>query len=113
MTRHQLPVTLTLENRHAILAMLILSAMISNRNKELRVNVMPDPCSASSYISEDAAEELELQGQELNLTITGTGGTEVETQSRRVELTVTNLLYMVHCKLMSFTTFGHSSHSLV
>ena len=65
--------------------------MISNRNKELRVNVMPDPCSTSSYISEDAAEELELQGQELNLTITGTGGTEVQTQSCRVELTVTNL----------------------
>ena len=52
---------------------------------------MLDPCSTSSYISEDAAEELELQGQELNLTIAGTGGTEVKTQSRRVKLTVTNL----------------------
>ena len=52
---------------------------------------MLDPCSTSSYISEDAAEELELQGQELNLTIAGTGGTEVKTRSRRVELIVTNL----------------------
>ena len=71
--------------------LMILPAMISNGNKELRVNVMLGPCSTSSYVSEDAAEELELQGQELNLTITGTGGTEVKTQSRRVELTVTNL----------------------
>ena len=37
--------------------------MISSRNKELKVNVMLDPCSTSSYISEDATEELELQGQ--------------------------------------------------
>ena len=52
---------------------------------------MLDPCSTSSYISEDAAEEFKLQGQELNLTIAGTGGTEVKTRSRRVELIVTNL----------------------
>ena len=52
---------------------------------------MLDPCSTSSYVSEDAAEELELHGQELNLTIAGTGGKEVKTRSRRVELTVTNL----------------------
>ena len=49
------------------------------------------PCSTSFYVCEDAAEELELQGQELHLMIAGTGGTEVKTQSRRVELTVTNL----------------------
>ena len=52
---------------------------------------MLDPCSISSYVSEDAAKELDLKGQELNLTIAGTEGTEVKTQSRRVELTVTNL----------------------
>ena len=94
MTR--LPLTSTLENRHTILPMLnvsliILPAIISNGNKELRVNVVLDPCSTSSYISQDAAEELELQGQELNLTFVGTGGTEVKTRSHRVELTVTNL----------------------
>lgn len=72
-------------------SLMILPAMISNGNKELRVNVMLDPCSTSSYISKDAAEEFELQGQELTLTIAGTGGTEVNKQSRRVELTVTNL----------------------
>ena len=57
---------------------MILPAMISNGNKELWVNVMLDPCSTSSYISEDAAEELELQGLELNLTIARTGGKEVK-----------------------------------
>ena len=61
------------------------------KKKGLRVNVMLDPCSTSSYISEEAAEELELHGQELNLTIAGRGGVEVKTRSRRVELTVTNL----------------------
>ena len=70
---------------------MILPAMISNGNKELRVNVILNPCSTSSYVSEDAAEELELQGLGLNLTIARTGGTEVKMQSRRVELTVTNL----------------------
>ena len=70
---------------------MILPAMINSRDKELRVNVMLDPCSTSSYISEDAAEEFKLQGQELNLTIAGTGGTEVKTRSRRVELIMTNL----------------------
>ena len=54
-------------------------------------NVMLEPCSTSSYISEDAAEELGLQGQELDLTIAGTAGTEVKIHSRRVELTVANL----------------------
>ena len=70
---------------------MIVPALISNEKKGLRVNVMLEPCSTSSYISEEAAEELELYGQELNLTIAGTGGVEVKTRSRRVELTVTNL----------------------
>ena len=50
-----------------------------------------DPCSTSSYITEAAAKELELNGQPLNLAIAGTGGTEVQKQSRRVELSVVNL----------------------
>lgn len=70
---------------------MILPALISNEKKGLRVNVTLDPCSTSSYISEEAAEELELRGQELNLTIAGTGEVEVKTRSRGVELTVTNL----------------------
>lgn len=44
---------------------------------------MLDPCSTSSYISEEAAEELELHGQELNLTIAGTGRVEVKTCSNQ------------------------------
>ena len=70
---------------------MILPALISNEKKGLRVNVTLDPCSTSSYISEEAAEELELHGQELNLTIAGTEEVEVKTRSCRVELTVTNL----------------------
>ncbi len=73
------------------ISLMILPALIGNGDKELTVNVMLDPCSTSSYISEDDAEELGLQGQELDLTIAGTGGTEVKTRSRRVELTVANL----------------------
>ena len=52
---------------------------------------MLDPCSTSSYKSEEAAEELKLHGQSLNLTIAGTGGTEIRKCSRRVELKVANL----------------------
>ena len=97
--RDQAPVTSNLNPREQThntshvehVSLMILPAMINNGNKELRVNVMLDPCSASSYVSEDATEKLELQGQELNLTIAGTGRTEVKTQSRRVDLTVTNL----------------------
>jgi len=70
---------------------MILPALISNSKKELKVNVMLDPCSTSSYISEKAARELELQGQELDLTIAGTGGTEIRTRSRRVEVLVRNV----------------------
>ena len=52
---------------------------------------MLDPCSTSSYVTEAAANELELNGQPLNLTIAGTGGSEVQKQSCRVEFSVINL----------------------
>lgn len=58
-------------------SLMILPALISNSKKDLKVNIMLDPCSTSSYISEEAAEELELQGQALDLTIARTGGTEI------------------------------------
>lgn len=72
-------------------SLMILLALISNGDKELTVNVMLHPCSTSSYISEDAAEELGLQGQELDLIIAGTRGPEVKIHLCRVELTVANL----------------------
>ena len=72
-------------------SLMVLPAIISDGQKKLKVNVMLDPCSTSSYISEHAAGELDLQGQSLNLTIAGTGGTEIQKRSRRVELSVTNL----------------------
>ena len=72
-------------------SLMVPPALISNGRKSLKVNVMLDPCSTSSYITEAAANELELNGRPLNLTIAGTGGTEVQKQSRHVELSVVNL----------------------
>ena len=60
------------------ISLVVLPALISNgKKKNLKVNVMLDPCSISSYITEAVANELQLNGQPLNLTIDGTGGTEV------------------------------------
>ena len=55
---------------------------------------MLDSCLTSSFNSEEAAEELQLHGQALNLTIAGTGRPEIRTRSGRVERTVTNLKHM-------------------
>ena len=63
----------------------VLPALINNGGKSLKVNAMLDPCSIGSYISESAAGELELQGQSLDLTIAGTGGTEIKKHSRLVD----------------------------
>ena len=67
---------------------MILPAVIGNGPKKLKVNVMLDPCSTGSYITESAAEELQLKGERQNLTISGTGSTEVKKQSRRVHCSV-------------------------
>jgi hypothetical protein len=73
------------------ISLMVLPALISNGQKQLKVNVMLDPCSTSSYISEHAAGELELHGQSLSLTIAGTGETDVQKRSRCVELSVASL----------------------
>ena len=52
---------------------MVIPALVSNGNRELKVNVMLDPCSTSSYVSEEAAEELGLHGQNVNLTIAEQG----------------------------------------
>ena len=52
---------------------------------------MLDPWLTGSYITENAAEELRLQGHAQILTISRTGGTETVKQSRRVKLSVRNL----------------------
>ena len=72
-------------------SLMVLPALINNGHKSLKVNVMLDPCSTGSYISESAAGELELQGESLDLTIAGTGGTEIKKHSRLVDLFVTSL----------------------
>lgn len=70
---------------------MVLPAYIANENVKLKVNVMLDPCSTGSYVTENAAEELRLQGHSQTLTISGTGGTETLKQSRRVTLSVCSL----------------------
>ena len=74
-------------------SLMVLPGFISNPNqkKKVNVNIMLDPCSTGSYISEHAAEELKLQGRTQHLTVTGTGGTEVQKMSRRVNLNVSNV----------------------
>ena len=74
-------------------SLMVLPGLISNPNqkKKVNVNIMLDPCSTGSYISEHAAEELKLQGRTQHLTVTGTGGTEVQKMSRRVNLNVSNI----------------------
>ena len=73
------------------ISLMVLPALIVNGSKKLRVNVMLDPCSTGSYITENAAEELQLEGRMQNLTISGTAGTEVKKLSRRVEVSVANV----------------------
>ena len=72
-------------------SLMVLPAYIANENVKLKVNVMLDPCSTGSYVTENAAEELRLQGHSQTLTISGTGGTETVKQSKRVTLSVCSL----------------------
>ena len=72
-------------------SLMVLPALIGSGQKSLKVNIMLDPCSTGSYVSEAAAEELNLRGQPQTLRIAGTGGAEVTKRSSRVELTVSNI----------------------
>ena len=72
------------------ISLMILPAFIENGVRQLKVNIMLDPCSTGTYITLGAAEELHLQGDVQNLTISGTAGTEVKMDSRRVKFTVTS-----------------------
>ena len=72
-------------------SLMVLPAVIKNGNKSLEVNVMLDNCSTGSYVSEAAAEELMLEGDNQELIISGTGGSEVRKRSRQVEVIVANL----------------------
>ena len=70
---------------------MVLPAISGNGARKLKINVMLDPCSTWSYVTESAAEELQLKGERQNLTISGTGGTEIKKQSRRVHCSVSSL----------------------
>ena len=73
------------------ISLMVLPAVIGNGPKKLKVNIMLDPCSTGSYITESAAEELQLNGERQDLTISGTGGTEIKKQSRRVHCSVSSI----------------------
>ena len=73
------------------ISLMVLPADVMNGPIKLRVNVMLDPCSTGSYITENAAEELQLEGRMQNLTISGTAGTEVKKLSQRVELSIASV----------------------
>ena len=72
-------------------SLMVHTVQIINKNIKLKAKVMLDPWLTGSYITENAAEELRLQGHAQTLTISGTGGTETVQQSRRVKLSVRNL----------------------
>ncbi|XP_028393185.1 uncharacterized protein LOC114517596 [Dendronephthya gigantea] len=80
-------------NRVEKVSLMVLLGFVSKTDtrKKLKVNIMLDPCLTGSYISESAAEELNLQGNTQHLTISGTGGAEVQKVSRRVQLIVSNV----------------------
>ena len=68
--------------------LMVLPTIVSNGTKNLEVNVMLDPCSTGSYVTEVAAEELELHARPNSEFNSGTAGTEVKKLSCRVELSV-------------------------
>ena len=70
---------------------MVLPAVIGNGLKKLKVNVILDPCSTGTYITECAAEELQLKGERQTLTISNTGGTEIKKQSKRVHCLVASM----------------------
>ncbi len=57
---------------------MVLPAIIRNGEKELQVNVILDPCSMGSYVTEAAVEESQLNGEMHDLTISGTGGSKLK-----------------------------------
>ena len=73
------------------ISLMVIPAIISNGRSRLKINAMLDPCSTGTYVTESAAQQLNLQGQRQSLTISGRGGSEIRKQSARVELTVSSL----------------------
>ena len=70
---------------------MVLPSIINSKKNSLKVNVRLDPCSTGSDVTEAAAEDLSLRGEQQTLTISGTCGSEVKKRSCRVKLEVTNI----------------------
>ena len=70
---------------------MVLPAVLRNGKKKLPVNVMLDPCSTETYITESATEELQLKGQTQNLTISEPEVQNLRKRSKRVQCLVASV----------------------
>ena len=69
-------------------SLMVLPAVARKGSRQLKVNVMLDPCSTGSYVTEALAEELQLKGNFQELTIAGAGGSVVKKQSKQVSVII-------------------------
>ena len=69
-------------------SLMVLPAVARKGSKQLKVNVILDPCSTGSYVTEALAEELQLKGNFQELTIAGAGGSVVKKQSKQVSVII-------------------------
>ena len=69
-------------------SLMVLPAVARKGSRQLKVNVMLDPCSTGSYVIEALAEELQLKGNFQELTIAGAGGSVVKKQSKQVSVII-------------------------
>ncbi|XP_028410463.1 uncharacterized protein LOC114533077 [Dendronephthya gigantea] len=78
-------------NRVEQISLMVLPATVEIGGKKIKINVMLDPCSTGSYVTESLVGELHLKGEKQDLTISGTGGTEIKRQSKRVKCVITSV----------------------
>ena len=69
-------------------SLMVLPAVARKGGRQLKVNVMLDPCSMGFYVAEALAEELQLKGNFQELTIAGAGGSVVKKQSKQVSVII-------------------------
>ena len=66
------------------IAMRIVPVILTNKNKEIRINALLDEGSTDSYISEAVAAELGLDGPDVSRNVTVLGGNTTLVKGRRV-----------------------------
>ncbi|XP_028404112.1 uncharacterized protein LOC114526792 [Dendronephthya gigantea] len=78
-------------NRVEQISLMVLPATVEIGIKKIKINVMLDPCSTGSYVTESLAGELHLKGEKQDLSISGTGGMEIKRQSKHVKCVITSV----------------------